>query len=362
MTSHLFECFLLSKFWREDCESSDKKCWIRRAFGVGTVNFHIHNSRIRVRFQWVSPPKTQSRFLSNIAIISHYKGGVCNIHFYIGLSRLFVTFFQPQNPILASVAISYWPKSWIQGLPSGKLSTFIGPFKVTQDSASMSSCARVSVSVSKLVHKIQRNAHTYIFRDFRLWLLRHVIWILLFLWNFSYRPCSDYWSRNPPRSKKIWIGTRLTPAFTGTPLLDMEFDHHYVSTLQTFMNQKVQVIYEKKNSDTIWVSHKGHSLFILHQTRQPSATPQSLPTSSICRAASRSDHVAKMPSWGSKMSSCKAWLKLSSVCGLQTQQRDLWNLGFIWCFDGPLALEKGNTWNLTKSVFLSKLTSKGFEK
>lgn len=47
----------------------------------------------------------------------------------------------------------------------------------------------------------------------------------------------------------------------------MEFDHHYVSTLQTFMNQKVQVIYEK-NIDTIcvfflWkVSHKGHSLFI----------------------------------------------------------------------------------------------------
>ena len=151
--------------------------------------------------------------------------------------------------------------------------------------------------------------------------------------------------------KKIWIGTRLTPAFTGTPLLDMEFDHHYVSTLQTFMNPWTKKFrsFMKKNSDTICVFFCERFLIkVIHCSSPPnpptSATPQSLPTSSICRAASRSDHVAKMPSWGSKMSSCKAWLKLSSVCGLQTQQRDLWNLGFIWCIYGPLALEKGNTW------------------
>lgn len=101
----------------------------------------------------------------------------------------------------------------------------------------------------------------------------------------------------------------------------MEFDHHYVSTLQTFMNQKVQVIYEKK-SDTICVFFCERFLIkVIHSSSPPnpptSDTPQSLPTSSICRAASRSDHVAKMPSWGSKMSSCKAWLKLSSVCGLR---------------------------------------------
>lgn len=70
--------------------------------------------------------------------------------------------------------------------------------------------------------------------------------------------------------KKIWIGTRLTPAFTGTPLLDMEFDHHYVSTLQTFMNpwtKKFRSFMKKKQWHYLcfflWkVSHKGHSLFI----------------------------------------------------------------------------------------------------
>ena len=38
----------------------------------------------------------------------------------------------------------------------------------------------------------------------------------------------------------------------------MEFDHHYVATLQTFMNQKVQVIYEKKQYP-VFFSAKGFS-------------------------------------------------------------------------------------------------------
>ena len=38
----------------------------------------------------------------------------------------------------------------------------------------------------------------------------------------------------------------------------MEFDHHYVATLQTFMNQKVQVIYEKNNILYVF-SAKGFS-------------------------------------------------------------------------------------------------------
>ena len=125
----------------------------------------------------------------------------------------------------------------------------------------------------------------------------------------------------------------------------MEFDHHYVATLQTFMNQKVQVIYEKTISCMFFlrkVSHKGHSLS--NQTRQPLPPPKFTPTSSICRAASRSDHVAKMPSWGSKMSSCKAWLKLSSVCWvckLNGWPLEPW---FYMMFYGPLALGKRNTW------------------
>lgn len=76
----------------------------------GTVNFHIHNSRIRVRFQWFHLQKTIKISLKH----SHYKGSVGTIHFYIGIVLPFCHLFQPQNPILASVAISYWPKSWIQ--------------------------------------------------------------------------------------------------------------------------------------------------------------------------------------------------------------------------------------------------------
>lgn len=113
------------------------------------IYIYIHNSRNPSEVSKVSPPKTQSRFLSNIAIISHYKGGVCTIHFYIGLSRLFVTFFNLKIPSLHLWQYLTDPNPGSKGLPSGKLSTFIGPFKVTQDSASMSSCARVSVSVSK---------------------------------------------------------------------------------------------------------------------------------------------------------------------------------------------------------------------
>lgn len=140
------------------------------------MNFHIyiyiyiHNSRNPSEVSKVSPPKTQSRFLSNIAIISHYKGGVCTIHFYIGLSRLFVTFFNLKIPSLHLWQYLTDPNPGSKGLPSGKLSTFIGPFKVTQDSASMS--CRLAPECQYL---FQRNGHTYIFRDYRLWLLRHVI-------------------------------------------------------------------------------------------------------------------------------------------------------------------------------------------
>lgn len=192
----------------------------------------------------VSPPKKQSRFLSNIAITREV---LAPFIFTLGLSCLFVTFFNLKIPSLHLWQYLTDPNPGSKGLPSGKLSTFIGPFKVTQDSASMSSCARVSVSVSKLVHKIQRNAHTYIFRDYRLWLLRHVIWILFFLWNFSYRPCSDYWSRNPPRLQKNM--DRYTT--------DTSFHWNTIAGYGIWPPLRVYItnIHEPKSSGHLWKKH-----------------------------------------------------------------------------------------------------------
>lgn len=145
---------LIIQVWTEDWWVIWQKMLDQESLWWGYSEFpyiyiYIHNSRNPSEVSKVSPPKTQSRFLSNIAIISHYKGGVCTIHFYIGLSRLFVTFFNLKIPSLHLWQYLTDPNPGSKGLPSGKLSTFIGPFKVTQDSASMSSCARVSVSVSK---------------------------------------------------------------------------------------------------------------------------------------------------------------------------------------------------------------------
>lgn len=148
--------FLIIQVWTEDWWVIWQKMLDQESFWwVQWISIFITEDKSDVSM--VSPPKTQSRVLSNIAITSQYKGGVGTIHFYIGLSCLFVTFF---NPKLRSLHLWQYltdPNPGSKGLPSGKLSMFIGPFKVTQDSVSISSCARVTVSVSKVVRKIKAN-------------------------------------------------------------------------------------------------------------------------------------------------------------------------------------------------------------
>ena len=139
----------------------------------------------------VSPPKTQSRFLSNIAITREVFAPFILYSFLHWIIYPFCHLFQPQNPILASVAISYWPKSWIQRPTIWETVKLIGPFKVPRIQFPYRLAPEWQYLFQRWFAKLKQ-IHN-IFRDYSLWLLRHTHLI----WNFSYRPCSDYWSRNP---------------------------------------------------------------------------------------------------------------------------------------------------------------------
>ena len=142
------------------------------------------------------------------------------------------------------------------------------------------------------------------------------------------------------------IGMELSPAFTEhhcwiwnlTTTTWLHCKHSWTKKFRSFMKKNNILCFFLRK-----VSHKGHSLFI--STKPAKLLPPPKPPYFFhlpCRIEIW-PCGQKCPVEDQRWVHVRAWLKLSSVCGLQTQRWPLepW---FYMMFYGPLALEKGNTW------------------